>query len=102
MKPGCGAPGSFGSPRRTIRGALTKSGQTPTALRSLGLMNVIVSSAFVAIGALFCVVVLRRHPEHVVALNTDSMEKRPFRVHGFVFGLVRRLGRLAAHVRILA
>jgi len=65
-------------------------------------MNVIISSAFVAIGALFCVVGLRRHPEHVVALNTNSVEKGLFRVHGFVFGLVRGLGGLVAHVRILA
>jgi len=65
-------------------------------------MNVIVSSAFVAIGALLCVVVLRRHPEHVVTLNANSVKKGLFRVHGFVFGLVRRLGRLAAHVWILA
>jgi hypothetical protein len=61
------------------------------------------SLAFVAIGALLGVKILRRNAEHVVTLNANTMKNRLPGSRRLVFrGVGLRLNRFVCHERILA
>jgi hypothetical protein len=56
-----------------------------------------------AIGALFCVKILRCNAKHVVTLNANAMENRLPRRRSVMFrGVFLRLARLDRHAQILA